>query len=117
MRYERQAVLETGSSVPMAPAPAAGAATSDAAPIVPAPAKVPVAAAARPAVTKSTAKAKGPVHPVHHAAVHSGAAKKSSATRSDVATWVHPKTATTKHATVPADVSHQQYHPPQVVQP
>jgi cell division protein FtsQ len=117
MRYERQAVLETGSSVPVAPAPAAGAATSDAAPVVPAPAKAPVAAAARPAATKSTAKAKGPVHPVHHLAAHPSAARKSLATRSDVATWVHPKTAATKHPTVPSDVSHQQYHPPQVVQP
>jgi len=119
MRYDRQAVLEMqpGSSVPVSPVPAAGASTSDAAPVAPAPAKAPVAAAVHPAAAKNAAKAKGPVHPVHHAAVHPTVAKKSPATRSDVATWVHPKTAATKHPTVPSDVSHQQYHPPQVVQP
>ena len=116
MRYDRQAVLEMqpGSSVPVASAPA-GAATGGAAPVAPAPAKAPVAAAAHPAATKS--KAKGPVHPVHHAVVHPSAAHKAQAARSDTATWVHPKTAATKHADVPSDVSHQQYHPPQVVQP
>ena len=113
MRYDRQAVLEMqpGSSVPVASAPAAGGA----APVAPAAAKAPVAAAAHPAATKS--KAKGPVHPVHHAVVHPSAAHKAPAARSDMATWVHPKTAATKHADVPSDVSHQQYHPPQVVQP
>ncbi len=117
MRYDRQAVLEMqpGSSVPVASAPAAGAATGGAAPVAPAPAKAPVATAAHPAATKS--KAKGPVHAVHHAVVHPSAAHKAPAARSDMATWVHPKTAATKHADVPSDVSHQQYHPPQVVQP
>lgn len=124
MRYERQAVLEMqpGSSVPVAPAGAATSGAGDAGagatavPVAPAPAKAPVTAATHPAAAKSTAKAKAKA-PVHHAAVHSGAAQKSPATRSDVATWVHPKTAATKHPTVPSDVSHQQYHPPQVVQP
>ena len=117
MRYDRQAVLEMqpGSSVPVTPA-AGAAATSDAAPATPAPAKAPMAALAHP-TPKATARAKGPVHPVHHTAVHLSAAHKASATRSDVATWVHPKTEATKHAAVPSDVSHQQYHPPQVVQP
>ena len=114
MRYERQAVLETGSSAPVAPAPAAGAATGDVVPVAPAPAKAPVAAAVHPTAAKT--KAKGPVHPVHHAAVRPSATQKAPV-RNDVATWVHPKTATTKHPTVPSDVSHQQYHPPQVVQP
>ena len=127
MRYERQAVLEMqpGSSVPSS-APAAGAAKDAGASVpaaaapVPAPAKAPVAAAAHPTGTKSTpkAKAKAAAHPAHHAAVHPSAAQKTPATRSGVATWVHPKTTTaTKHPPVPSDVSQQQYHPPQVVQP
>jgi cell division protein FtsQ len=120
MRYDRQAVLEMqpGSSVPVAPA-ASGLSEAGAAVTTPAaaPAKAPVAAAVHPAAAKSTAKAKGPVHPVHHASAHPTAAKKAPAARS-VATWVHPKsTAATKHAAVPSDVSRQQYHPPQVVQP
>ncbi len=129
MRYEQQAVLEMqpGSSVPVAPVPSAGVGSNTgagaAAPVVTAPAaapaKTPAAAIVHPAAAKSTAKAKtkAPVHPAHHAAVHPSAAEKNPATRSDVATWVHPKTTAAKHPAVPSDVSQQQYHPPQVVQP
>ena len=119
MRYERQAVLETGSSAQVAPAAPSGSGDTGtgatAAPVATAPTKAPVAAAAHPAAMKS--KAKVPVHPVHHAVVRPSTAHKAPAARGDMATWVHPKTAATKHADVPSDVSHQQYHPPQVVQP
>jgi cell division protein FtsQ len=117
MRYERQAVLEMqpGSSVPVTSAPAADAGAS-ALPAA-APAKAPVTSTVHPAAPKSTAKAKAPVHPAHHVATHPSAVSKTPATRSGVATWVHPKTTVVKHPVAPSDVSQQQYHPPQVVQP
>ncbi len=121
MRYERQAVLETGPVAPVSSPAAAAPSPVDAGSVAaPAPVtKAPVAAAAHP-VTHAPAKAGKPKAAAHHVAAKSGAASKAKAPAAkkpgDVAVWVHPKSGT-KRAVTPSTATHPQYHPPQVVHP
>jgi cell division protein FtsQ len=126
MRYERQAVLETGPVPPAAAAPAAmsvaapsGESTAPAAPVVKAPAAA-VHPVTHPVAAKAAGKPKAVVHAKHPvAAKKSGAAKPSAtsaAKKKDSAVWVHPKSGT-KRAVAPSAATQPPYHPPQVVHP
>jgi cell division protein FtsQ len=110
MRYERQVVLETG---PVPPATASHAAANFTEPSADAPVVAPAAKTAVAKAGKAPVKAKVAAHGSHPAAAKAGA--KASAKKSDVATWVRPKSGTT-HTTTPSAAT-QQFHPPQVVKP
>jgi cell division protein FtsQ len=109
MRYERQVVLETGPVPPATASPAAAGFTEPSA-------DAPVAPGVKPPVLKTPVKAKAVAHGAHPAATKNNARAKASTKRSDVATWVHPKSGT-NHAATPGVVAQPQFHPPQVVKP
>ena len=119
MRYERQAVLETGPVAPVSSPAAAAPSPVDAGAVAAPAANAPVAAAVHP-VAHAPAKAGKPKAAAHHVAAKSGAASKAKAPAAkkpgDVAVWVHPKSGT-KRAVTPSAATHPQYHPPQVVHP
>jgi cell division protein FtsQ len=109
MRYERQVVLETGPVAPVAASPAAKNFTEPSADVPTA--APPVKAPASKAAGKASVKARVATRGSHPAPPKEGAAY-APGNRSDVATWVHPKSGATH--TSPAT---QQFHPPQVVKP